>query len=275
MIAIVTVTIIIVSQNFLATKLEEALLPLSHFGFFFSHITWTVIACNAKLNWPCKNLSLVAGPWPLLTWPGVISSFLLEKLREHNEPVLCSRCPSALSSVNCKSSDSWQWGKALAFFRERNWISAWPKWPLPGMALPTGRETGHSEMKQRFSSLQKSLGDFLAHGVACTSRGKCHEKGSFYGMWPPQQDPPEFPWLRLFPAASLPSILLFPCPVFFHEWCSCSPSTVWKQNLGETFGSLLVWGTHPLLCWNQLNTAPRYTLQQLQGIATILGACCQ
>ena len=52
----------------------------------------------------------------------------------------------------------------------------------PELALPTGKETGHPEMKQSFSSLEKSLEESLAHSVASTSREKCHEKGCFGGM---------------------------------------------------------------------------------------------
>lgn len=116
-------------------------------------------------------------------------------------------------------------------------------------------------MKQSFSSLEKSLEESLAQSVASTSREKCHEKGCFYGTWPTQQGPPELSWLSLFPAASLPIIvfsfalssLLNDIPVLSQQFQ--------EQNLGETFCSLLVWGTHPLLCQHhlkmiQLSAAP-------------------
>lgn len=66
---------------------------------------------------------------------------------------LSSKCPSILS-VTCQGSDSWHQEKTSDFFRERKWISSWPKWPLTGM----GAWAGSSSKKQ---DIQKWSNSFL------------------------------------------------------------------------------------------------------------------
>lgn len=70
-----------------------------------------------------------------------------------NLSYLSSRCPSILS-VTCQASDSWHQEKTPDFFRERKWISPWPKWPLTGM----GALAGSSSKKH---NLQKWSNSFL------------------------------------------------------------------------------------------------------------------
>lgn len=256
MIAIVIITIIIlsiISPNFLVTKLEEAWLPLSQSGLFYSHITWTLVY-NPGLSWPSKNLSFVAGPWPLLNRPGIIFSLLLEKLHERYKPVQLG-VPGApllflllLAKALIRGSDGRRWISLGTGSKSQPGQTGLSLGWEPELALPTGKETGHPEMKQSFSSLEKSLEESLAQSVASTSREKCHEKGCFYGMWPTQQGPPELSWLSLFSAVSLPIILFsFALSSLLNDIPVLSQQFQ-EQNLGETFCSLLVWGTHPLLC---------------------------
>ena len=76
MMVIISITVTIlstISHKFLVTKLEAVCLSLSQFGLIFSHTTWT-LAYKTEFSWSSKNLGLIVGPWPLLTWPGIIST---------------------------------------------------------------------------------------------------------------------------------------------------------------------------------------------------------